>query len=178
MNWLSRIFKRRIKKRMEQDKMTISSPNIIVLHHSLTKDSGTVSWNAIRKWHTGQIGGEDNYYTKHPMDDIGYHAGIELVNDHYEILVGRMMNEQGAHTKGHNRDSLGICFIGNFDKDEVPLEQWNLGVRFIASLCDILNIDTGHVYGHRDFTNTKSCPGNKFNLIGFKTQVMETLKRR
>jgi len=51
-------------------------PILIINHHSLTKDSGSVSWGAIRKWHMGLIGGEDNYYTNHPMIDIGYHFGL------------------------------------------------------------------------------------------------------
>jgi len=141
-------------------------PEIIVLHHSLTKDSETVSWGAIRNYHTDKCG----------WSDIGYHFGTELIGDHFEILTGRMMNEQGAHTKGNNRNTLGICFVGNFDKNEVPPEQWNLGVRFVASLCDVLKIEPSHIYGHRDFSSIKSCPGEKFNLIGFRTQVYNILR--
>jgi len=136
-------------------------PEIIILHHSLTKDSGTVSWGAIRKYHTETLG----------WSDIGYHYGLEMIGDHCEILIGRMMNEQGAHTKGHNRNSIGICFVGNYDKDEVHPEMWNLGIRFVSSLCETLNIKPTHIYGHTEFNNAKSCPGTKFNLIGFREQV-------
>ena len=61
-------------------------------------------------------------------------------------------------------------------EDEVPPEQWILGVRFVAGLCDTLGIDTAHIYGHHDFAEHKTCPGKKFNLIGFRTQVNELLK--
>lgn len=140
-------------------------PVRIILHHSLTKDSGTVSWRAIRRYHVETLG----------WDDIGYHAGIELVGDRYEILIGRLMNERGAHTEGYNTGSIGICFVGNFDVDEVPPEQWNLGVKYVASLCDTLKIPVNEIYGHRDFAS-KTCPGLKFNLDGFKQQVEERLR--
>ncbi|KKM68985.1 hypothetical protein LCGC14_1455340 [marine sediment metagenome] len=136
-------------------------PEIIILHHSLTDDSKTVSWNAIRQYHTNTNG----------WSGIGYHFGIELVGDHYEILTGRMMNEQGAHTHDHNHNTLGICFIGNYDDSDVPPEMWQLGVKFVASLCQMLNIDNRYVLGHRDFTTIKSCPGEKFSVIGFRTDV-------
>lgn len=152
-------------------------PELIVIHHSRTRDSGTVSWGAIRKWHTGKIGGDDNYYTKHPMSQIAYHAGIELIGEHYEILTGRMMNEQGAHTRGHNKYSVGIVFIGNFDKDEVNPEQWNLGVKFVASLCDVLNIDPIYIFAHSKFSNYKTCPGKNFSILGFQAQIKALLNK-
>ena len=140
-------------------------PQRIILHHSLTADSGTVSWAAIRRYHMETLG----------WKDVGYHYCIELVGDRYEILTGRLMNEVGAHTSGENEDSLGICFVGNFDVSEVPQEQWRLGVRLVASLCDVIGITPDKVYGHHDFNAGKSCPGQHFNVGGFREQVWDIL---
>jgi len=157
-------------------------PHRIGIHHSLTKDSQTVSTGAIRKWHRGLIGQSNlllpnyNYYVNHPMKDIGYHALLELVNDYYEIIWGRMLNEQGAHIQRHNDDSLGICFIGNFDIDEVHPEQWNNGIKLVTSLCHIFMIPTERIKGHRELDPTKTCPGINFNMDGFRLQVGQGLK--
>lgn len=126
----------------------------IILHHSLTRDSRTVSWDAIRKYHVFALG----------WSDIGYHAGIELINNRYEILLGRPFSKIGAHTRGYNRYSIGICMIGNFDLLPPPSEQWDLTMGFIKDLMKIFKISKKNVFGHHDFNINKSCPGNTVNL--------------
>jgi len=136
-------------------------PTRITLHHSLTKDSGTVSWNAIRMYHMQLLG----------WTQIGYHYGIELVGQHYEILMGRMMNEIGAHCKGHNEGSIGICFIGNFDLSRPCPEQWELGVKLVKSLIDVLGIPPCRILGHCYYDSNKTCPGKYFDVINFVKAV-------
>lgn len=141
------------------------NPNSIVLHHSLTADGNLVNWNAIRNYHVNELG----------WKDIGYHFGIEKVRDHYEVLVGRMMNETGAHTKQNNmnRQSIGICLIGNFDETEVPPEQYSLALRLVKSLIEVTGVYSGRIYGHREFAGYKSCPGKKFDLTKFRKDLFK-----
>lgn len=133
-------------------------PKKVIVHHSLTKDSTTVSWGAIRRYHTQTLG----------WKDCGYHAGVELVKSgnesYYEILMGRTWDIQGAHSKGQNHNSLGICFVGNYDKEEPPRAMLIVGVKIIRLWMKLYNIAVSDILGHRDFLGYKSCPGTQFDL--------------
>src|SRR5687767_4288274 len=123
-------------------------PSAIIIHHSLTRDSGTVSWGAIRKYHMETLG----------WNAIGYQLGIEKIGDQYEILMGRMLDEVGAHTKGLNAKSIGICIVGNFDEEELPREALELLLTLCRSLMDIFGIPVENVKRHSDYAD-KTCPG-------------------
>jgi hypothetical protein len=136
-------------------------PKRIILHHSLTKDGQTVNWSAIKKYHTETRG----------WKDIGYHYGVELVNGQYMVLVGRFMDTKGAHALGANRDSLGICLIGDFSLVPPPQAQWETAVRLVKSLVYVLMLPKTEVYGHCEAVLGYQCPGNAFDLDLFRSQL-------
>ena len=72
--------------------------NSIIIHHSASPSTTTLE--QIRKWHV-----EDNGW-----NDIGYHF---IITDDGTIHEGRPLSKVGAHTKGKNRYSIGICVVGN-----------------------------------------------------------------
>jgi hypothetical protein len=166
-------------------------PKKIILHHSLTKDGLVVDWQAIRRYHTSwKSGGKiitkeeaikiinDNaglpknkiVKVDAPWKDIGYHCGIEKINSHHEILLGRLWSEVGAHCYGHNIDSLGICFVGNFDEYPVPEEQWNAGIKLVSFLANLYKIQRKDIYPHSAFAD-KSCPGKFFDIERFRKNI-------
>lgn len=142
-------------------------PERIICHHSATKDSGTVSWGAIRKYHTQTL--------DRPYKDIGYHAGCELVKSgselYYEILMGRMWDVTGAHTRGQNSNSLSICFIGNYDIEVPKKEMMEAGAKVIALWLDLFSLAINDIYSHHNFDPRKSCPGKLFNMEYLKECV-------
>jgi len=95
-----------------------------------------------------------------PKSSLGYYVGY-----HYEIsgsgLIrqARKDDETGAHTVGHNFDSIGIALDGNFEIEQ-PLEAQMFSLTALVSRLDSLYHFKG-IYGHRDFAN-KTCPGKNF----------------
>jgi N-acetylmuramoyl-L-alanine amidase len=140
----------------------------IVIHHSLTKDSGTVSWNAIRRFHVEQ----------QRWNAIGYHFGVERVQDSsdaeaVEILMGRMLHETAAAVKEQTMNTRGVhvCVIGNFD-EQVPLPAvWNRTVELTAFLAELLRIPTTNVQPHTLYAPYKSCPGRNWSMERFRVDV-------
>ena len=131
-------------------------PTKIILHHSLTKDSKTVSIGAIRRYHVVDLG----------WSDIGYHFLIEFMRDHVEIVCGRMPDKKGSHCKGFNANSIGICFVGNYDLIEPSKEIWSAGIKLVTFLMRRYRV--ADIKGHKHYNNNKSCPGNLFDVEKFK----------
>lgn len=133
----------------------------ILIHHSLTEDNKTVSWDAIREYHTKTQG----------WADIGYHFGMEMgPNNKYLILGGRPLNRTGAHCKegGMNGKAIGFCFVGNYDLSDPPVPMLVQGAEFILGLMDAFSIPRARVQAHRDYATYKSCPGTKFDMDIFR----------
>jgi N-acetylmuramoyl-L-alanine amidase len=122
--------------------------NKIVVHCSATREGQDVSTDTIRGWHVNQNG----------WSDIGYHYVVELDG---KLVVGRDIANVGAHTKGHNSDSIGICYVGGVESDGTTPKD----TRTDSQKLSLLNLITvlksmypnATVYGHRDFS-TKACP--------------------
>ena len=131
-------------------------PDTIIIHHSLTKDSQTVSWGVIRNYHINV----------NKWSDIGYHFGVEFMRGSVEIVCGRMPNQKGAHCKGHNSTSIGICFVGNFDNRAPSNSVLNAGVKLVQFL--MRQYDINKIVGHHELNPAKSCPGKYFDMDKFR----------
>ena len=138
------------------------TPTHAIIHHSLTEDSKTVSWGAIRRYHMETQG----------WNEIGYQIGIELIGDYYEVLMGRPLTSVGAHTVGMNSRSIGICFIGNYDLAPPPDAMMDTAVWIITPLIDELDIPCANIHPHSKYAD-KTCPGRMFPMKEF----VEALKR-
>ena len=119
----------------------------IIVHCADTPEGRDVKTSEIKRWHTEERG----------WSDIGYHWVVELDGS---VHAGRDEYINGAHCRGHNSDSIGICYVGGADaegnpKDTRTEEQKDSLVTLIKDILD--RHSEAEVYGHRDFSE-KACP--------------------
>tara|TARA_R110002126_G_scaffold48366_2_gene134735 strand:+ start:70 stop:597 length:528 start_codon:yes stop_codon:yes gene_type:complete len=149
-------------------------PSKIIVHIS---DSYWGTEKDIRDWHV----------RGNKWDETGYHYvilnGQFSSDDFMNILDGqispaRPLNYQGAHCRGQNSDSLGICLIS---KDGViTTEQIKSLVKLIDTLDSYFN-KTFTVHPHNEFDSSKTCPGfdvptilnDGKNLLGSKRETLD-----
>jgi len=151
----------------------MNKPEYIIVHHSLTVDGPTLSWEAIRKYHIEKNG----WY------DIGYHKGVELVDKIVKVFQGRADNIPGAHCKElkMNIKSIGICVVGNYDLIEPSDEHLNVLRQLCQAYMVNYEIPIDNVLGHREVGmmagfdwrkgQFKSCPGKFFSMTNFRNML-------
>lgn len=120
--------------------------NKIILHCSATREGQHINVDTIRKWHLDR-----------GWSDIGYHFIIYLDGT---IVPGRPVERSGAHVKGMNANSIGVCYVGGVDKDlnakdtrtqeQIQAMEW-----LIVDLFEQYPDATLH--GHNEFAS-KDCP--------------------
>lgn len=119
----------------------------IIVHCTATPEGRDVTVEEITRWHRAR-----------GFRTIGYHYLIRLDGT---ICPGRPENEIGAHCKGENARSVGICYAGGLASDgKTPKDTRTAAQR--ASLrrlvADLRERYPGAtVHGHREFA-AKACP--------------------
>ena len=130
-------------------------PDKVILHCSASKDypkdnkafdligaADIDAWHKARGW-----------------EGIGYHFVIRQTG---VIEHGRDLSVMGAHCKGHNKDTIGVCIIGNGDFNKEQIDA-------LEDLYHDMNTEFGITwqewFGHREFTDKKTCPNNSMELV-------------
>ena len=121
----------------------------IIVHCSGTSEFQDFDITNIKDWHVNGNG----------WSDVGYHFIIKLDGT---IQDGRPLQKIGAHVKGKNRSSIGICYIGGMNRDMTEWEDTRTEKQKESLLLLINDLKERFpntiVYGHKDFTNKKLCP--------------------
>ena len=115
--------------------------NLIVIHCSATKENYPFTIQALETTHR-----------KRGFTRIGYHYYIRQSG---EVINIRPLSRIGAHAKGYNRNTIGICYEGGLDKVGKPKDTRTLEQR--AALRQLVNelllrFPGCKVCGHRDLS--------------------------
>ena len=119
----------------------------IIVDCSATPEGKDYSVDTIREWHL-----------QRGFSDIGYHY---IIYRDGSIHTGRDESVIGAHCKGHNSNSIGVCYIGGVaadgktPKDTRTSEQRQSLLKLLKELK--VKYPKASIHGHRDFAN-KACP--------------------
>ena len=89
------------------------------------------------------------------------------------IYTGRTVDAVGAHTSGHNSDSIGVCFEGNFEKEKMSEAQIQAGKWLVDYLKSIY--PKAVTKKHHDF-NATVCPGQNFPFDEISSKEITDIK--
>lgn len=127
--------------------------DLFVVHCSATKPSQDIGVDWIRRIHV-----RDNRWS-----DVGYHYVIKRDGT---IQQGRPVERPGAHTKGHNMHTIGICLAGGLGDDGSIVEGYDhaftrdqeCAMRRLLRYLWAQYPDAG-ITGHRDLSPDKNHDG-------------------
>jgi len=120
--------------------------DLIILHCSDTYSNMDISVKDVDNWHK-----------KRGWSGVGYHFFIKLDGT---IETGRDIDKIGAHCKGYNKNSIGICYAGGKGDNGKPEDtRTDAQKRSISAL--IINLQASNpsaeVKGHNELSS-KACP--------------------
>ena len=127
------------------------SIKLLVVHCSDTEDNQNLSALDIHKMHL-----------KFGWNGIGYH---KIINRSGKVENGRPEYWIGAHVKGKNDISLGVCLIG---RDNFTKNQFKSLKRVLKKWKKLY--PNAKIVGHRDTGKTKkTCPN--FDVISWSKEI-------
>lgn len=130
--------------------MNLREIRLIVLHCSASRVTERYTFEQVRY---------DHMHKDPPWTDIGYHYYIELDG---AIHKGRPLWRIGAHVRGHNGNSVGICYEGGLNAAGIPADtrtelQRAAILDCIKEVLELLRADgqdtsSIRILGHRDLS--------------------------
>ena len=120
--------------------------DLIVVHCTATPAGRNVSVADIRAWHIAR-----------GFADIGYHYIIALDGT---VEPGRDISIAGAHARGYNAHSVGVCYVGGLDASGNPADTRTAAQRqaLLSVLSELKSrFPDARIIGHRDVA-AKACP--------------------
>lgn len=126
---------------------------VIVVHHSATRRGGAALF--------------DKDHRAKGWEGVGYDFvignGTDTGDGELEVTFRWREQRDGAHVKGWNEVSIGICLVGNFEEtDPTPAQRATLET-LLRHLRRRFGIPPERIVGHKTL-NPTACPGRRLLL--------------
>lgn len=129
----------------------------IIIHHSGGTDANPLQDSSN---YTVEQCNQDHKIRFNFKSTLGWYVGYQYFIDKAGIMTQcRSDTEEGAHTVGKNKESIGICMAGNFDVTLPTQAQIETLKKIIRTKRIQYDIPIENVVPHRTFA-TKTCYGN------------------
>lgn len=128
----------------------------LIIHVTDSPDDRDVGFHEIDIWHSKRFTGVE-YNGKRIF--CGYHY---IVRRDGTIESGRPESAIGAHVAGHNRDSLGIVWVG---RKKIEKAQYESLIAICIQLLARYKLSSDDVYGHTELNRGKTCPNLDMNTF-------------
>ncbi len=137
----------------------------IVIHHSATDEGNSLQFD---KYHQGK-----------GWEGIGYHFVIdngtkEKQDGQIEVSPRWIKQEDGSHCRASNMNekAIGICLVGNFNREYVSSKQLDALVYLVNVLRKYYKIPLKRIIGHNQVLGARTeCPGKNFPWARFKNRL-------
>ena len=146
-----------------KQKLTVPNlpiPQKIIIHHG----GGWLDFEGVNQYHKQLWGFKSS---------LGAWIGYQYFISRDGIIhQGRADNEEGAHTKGLNKLSVGICLMGDGAKTDFTTNQYDSLSALVKRLMVKYGIPKSEIWGHRNFSDTV-CPSDKLYswILDYKSKV-------
>ncbi len=165
-----------------------STPTLSWKHIAPAADAEQRTWKSIIIHHSYATSGSsagidhDHLHNK-KWDGVGYHfiigngKGMPLGRIDYTFRWTHQYHGAHAGNKEHNEHGIGICLIGNFEKQPPPPIQWQRA----ADLCAVLlqhypQLSVEDILPHSHVRDGGTlCPGASFDMKRFREQVQSLI---
>lgn len=164
-------------------------PEYIIVHHSGGTDAQPLADSS--NYTVAQCDA-DHKARGFGKSSLGYHVGYQyIIEKNGKVTQCRKDTEEGAHTIGKNKTSIGVMLSGNFDATLPTEAQIQALKSLLLTKMVEHSIPASKIVPHRSFA-AKSCYGNKLSedwarklvavinpLEAYKTvELINELKRR
>ena len=123
----------------------LDKPTKIILHHG----GGWLNATEVNAYHRHKWGFKSS---------LGYYMGYTyFIERDGKVFQARADNEEGAHTKGFNKRTIGIGLMGDGTERDFTPQQYKALKKLVDEKLSQYQLPKSELYGHNSFSNTL-CP--------------------